>query len=59
VIAGIIAFDYGASTIRFGYTIDPAEARQIVALLKEGLDNTWRTGRLRRAVRAQTLLGVI
>ena len=35
VIAGIIAFDYGASTIRFGYTIDPAEARQIVALLKE------------------------
>jgi hypothetical protein len=34
-ITCIIAFDYGASTVRFGLTIDPAEARQIVALLKE------------------------
>ena len=33
--AGIIAFDYGASTVRFGLTINPAEARQIVRLLKE------------------------
>jgi hypothetical protein len=32
---GVITFDYGASTVRFGLTIDPAEARQIVALLKE------------------------
>jgi len=31
----VIAFDYGASNIRFGLCIDPAEARQIVALLKE------------------------
>ncbi len=35
LLKGVIAFDYGAATIRFGYTIDPAEARQIVALLKE------------------------
>jgi hypothetical protein len=33
--SGVIAFDYGASTIRFGFNLDPAEARQIVALLKE------------------------
>ncbi len=32
---GVLAFDYGASTVRFGLTIDPAEARQIVALLKK------------------------
>jgi len=34
-IMGTIAFDYGARTVRFGLTLDPAEARQIVALLKE------------------------
>ena len=33
--AGVIAFDYGASTVRFGLTIDPAEAWQIVTLLRE------------------------
>jgi hypothetical protein len=32
---GVIVFDYGASTVRFGLWLDPAEARQIVALLKE------------------------
>ena len=32
---GIIAFDYGASTVRLGLTIDPAEAWQIVTLLRE------------------------
>ncbi|MEZ8219083.1 hypothetical protein B0813_002620 [Candidatus Fervidibacteria bacterium JGI MDM2 SSWTFF-3-K9] len=32
---GIIAFDYGASTVRFGLTIEPAEAWQIVTLLRE------------------------
>ncbi len=30
-----IAFDYGASTVRFGVGLEPAEARQIVALIKE------------------------
>ena len=33
--AGVLAFDYGAGTVRFGANLDPAEARQIVALLKE------------------------
>jgi hypothetical protein len=32
---GVIVFDYGVSTVRFGLWLDPAEARQIVALLKE------------------------
>ena len=32
---GVLAFDYGAGTVRFGTNLDPAEARQIVALLKE------------------------
>jgi len=32
---GFLAFDYGAGTVRFGANLDPAEARQIVALLKE------------------------
>jgi hypothetical protein len=32
---GVLAFDYGAGTVRFGANLDPAEARQIVALLKE------------------------
>jgi len=32
---GIISFDYGASMVRFGLNLDPAEAQQIVALLKE------------------------
>jgi hypothetical protein len=32
---GVIVFDYGVSTVRFGVRLDPAEARQIVALLKE------------------------
>lgn len=32
---GVLAFDYGASTVRFGTNLDPAEARQIVALIKE------------------------
>ncbi|MFN4180697.1 MAG: hypothetical protein ACK4I8_10320, partial [Armatimonadota bacterium] len=31
----VIAFDYGASTVRFGRRIDLPEARQIVTLLKE------------------------
>ncbi|MCS3919848.1 hypothetical protein Q2T83_03595 [Fervidibacter sacchari] len=31
----IISFDYGASMVRFGLNLDPAEAQQIVALLKE------------------------
>jgi hypothetical protein len=31
----VIVFDYGASTVRFGLWLEPAEARQIVALLKE------------------------
>ncbi len=31
----ILAFDYGAGTVRFGTNLDPAEARQIVALLKK------------------------
>lgn len=30
-----IAFDYGLQTIQFGRGLDPAEARQIVALIKE------------------------
>lgn len=34
-ITEVIAFDYGASTVRFGIRIDPPEARQIVTLLKE------------------------
>jgi hypothetical protein len=32
---GVIVFDYGVSTVRFGLWLEPAEARQIVALLKE------------------------
>jgi hypothetical protein len=32
---GVLAFDYGAGTVRFGTNLEPAEARQIVALLKE------------------------
>jgi hypothetical protein len=32
---GVLAFDYGAGTVRFGANLDPAEARKIVALLKE------------------------
>jgi len=35
LFAGVLAFDYGAGTVRFGANLDPAEARQIVALLKE------------------------
>jgi hypothetical protein len=31
----VVTFDYGAGTVRFGANLDPAEARQIVALLKE------------------------
>jgi hypothetical protein len=31
----VVTFDYGAGTVRFGTNLDPAEARQIVALLKE------------------------
>jgi len=33
--SGVLAFDYGAGTVRFGTNLDPAEARQIVTLLKE------------------------
>ncbi len=32
---GTIAFDYGAKTVYFGSMLDPAEARQIVRLIKE------------------------
>jgi len=35
LFSGVLAFDYGAGTVRFGTNLDPAEARQIVALLKE------------------------
>ena len=34
---GMIAFDYGAKTFRFGGEIDEAEAKQIILALKEGL----------------------
>lgn len=32
---GVLAFDYGASTVRFGVALDPAEARQIVAAIRK------------------------
>lgn len=34
---GMIAFDYGAKTFRFGLEIDEAEAKQIILAIKEGL----------------------
>lgn len=33
---GVIAFDYGAKTFRFGGEIDEAEAKQIIQALEEG-----------------------
>lgn len=33
--AGVLAFDYGATTVRFGMGLDPAEARQIVEMLRD------------------------
>ena len=37
---GMIAFDYGAKTIRFGFEIDEAEAKQIVSVLQESLSKS-------------------
>ncbi len=37
---GMIAFDYGAKTIRFGFEIDEAEAKQIVSILQESLSKS-------------------
>jgi hypothetical protein len=34
---GVIAFDYGAKTFRFGLEVDEAEAKQIIVAIKEGL----------------------
>ena len=37
---GMIAFDYGAKTVRFGFEIDEAEAKQIVSVLQESLSKS-------------------
>ena len=34
---GMIAFDYGAKTYRFGLEIEEVEAKQIILALKDGL----------------------
>ena len=36
----MIAFDYGAKTVRFGFEIDEAEAKQIVSVLQESLSKS-------------------
>jgi len=46
VLVGVLAFDYGAGTVRFGAILDPAEARQIVALLKERFGQYMADGRI-------------
>jgi hypothetical protein len=33
---GMISFDYGAKTFRFGLEIDEAEAKQIILAIKKG-----------------------
>ena len=37
---GMIAFDYGAKTVRFGFEIEEAEAKQIVSILQESLSKS-------------------
>jgi len=41
---GVLAFDYGASTVRFGAMIEPVEARQIVALIEERFGKYMKAG---------------
>jgi len=38
--SGMIAFDYGAKTVRFGFEIEEAEAKQIVSVLQESLSKS-------------------
>jgi hypothetical protein len=42
---GVIAFDYGAKTFRFGLEIDEAEAKQIISAIKEGLQQQDKSSR--------------
>ena len=35
---GVVAFDYGAKTYRFGYALDDAEANRLVQAIKERFD---------------------
>ncbi len=44
MVRGVLAFDYGMSTVRFGKGIEVAEARKIVALIKDRFGGYMKAG---------------